>query len=73
MKFRVVTYFKHLNPAVSMVGQVGNNSPKYRNTLEAAIKVAREEKEHIDRSPDAEYVKTDITQWAFVKNIKVEL
>lgn len=73
MKFRVVTYFKHLNPAVSMVGQVGNNSPKYRNTLEAAIKVAKEEKEHIDRSPDAEYVKTDITQWAFVKNIKVKL
>jgi len=35
--------------------------------------VARDEKEHIDRSPDADYVKTDITEWAFVRNIKVEL
>lgn len=73
MKFRVVTYFKYRNPQVSMNGQMGNNSPKYRNTLEAAIKVAKEEKAHIDSIPDAEYVKTDITQWAFVKNIKVEL
>lgn len=73
MKYRVVTFFRYRNPQVSMAGQVGNNSPKYRNTLEAAIKVAREEKEHIDRSPDADYVKTDITEWAFVRNIKVEL
>lgn len=35
--------------------------------------MARDEKEHIDRSPDADYVKTDITEWAFVRNIKVEL
>lgn len=73
MKYRVVTFFRYRNPQVSMAGQVGNNSPKYRNTLEAAIKVAREEKEHIDHSPDADYVKTDITEWAFVRNIKVEL
>lgn len=73
MKYRVVTYFRYRNPQVSMNGQVGNNSPKYKSNLEAAIKVAREEKEHIDRIPDVDYVKTDITEWAFVRNIKVEL
>lgn len=73
MKYRVVTFFKYKNPQVSMNGQIGHNAPRYKGNLEAAVKVAREEKDYIDRISDVEYVKTEITQWAFVRNIPVKL
>lgn len=71
--YRVVTYFRYKNPAVSMNGQIGHNAPNYRSTLEAAVEVARKEKDYIDRISDVEYVKTDITEWAFVRNIPVKI
>lgn len=71
--YRVVTYFRYKNPAVSMNGQIGHNPPHYKRDLEAAVKVARWEKDYIDRISGVEYVKTDITEWAFVRNIPVKL
>lgn len=73
MKYRVVTFFRYRNPQVSMNGEIGNTTPTYKNNLEAAVKVARDNKNYIDHISDVEYVKTEITEWAFVRNIQVKI
>lgn len=66
-KYRVVVHFRDL-----LTGESSMTKPRYRNTLEKAIDVAKGQIQKGNVPGVVKYIKTDIQEFEYVRTIPVD-